>query len=173
VAKRHARRLSVRATPGTEFARETVDFHDGRSEQMNKGQHSLVAAAALSLGPLAAGFAQAATCMDELERFERRLHSSSLASTDPDAFQALVRQAEETAELRDEEQCLERVAELNAALPEDSGLQPVSRERTDSRSRDAQENPRRPKAPVLMIAGGDGDDEPAKTDGEANENQRD
>jgi hypothetical protein len=24
-----------------------------------------------------------------------------------------------------------------------------------------------------MIAGGDGDDEPAKTDGEANENQRD
>lgn len=140
---------------------------------MNKGQYSLIAAAALSLGPLAAGFAQAATCIDELERFERRLHSSSLASTDPDAFQALVQQAQETAELRDEEQCRESVAELNAALPEDTGLQPVTRERTDSGSRDAQENPRRPKAPVLMIAGGDGDDEPAKTDGEADENQRD
>ena len=97
--------------------------------------------------------AQAATCMDELDRFERRLHSSSLAATDPDRFEALLRQAEEAAELRDEEQCLQGVAELNAALPEEAGRQPASRSAAAPKE-DARDNPRRPAAPSLMIANG-------------------
>ena len=140
---------------------------------MNKRHHGVAAAAVLILGVGAAGITQATTCMDELDRFERRLHDSTLASTDPDAFQALVRQAGETAELRDEEQCLQDVAELNQALPEDAGAQPATRESTDSGTRAAQDQPSRPKAPVLMIAGSGGEsslDEPAEATGEDNEN---
>jgi pimeloyl-ACP methyl ester carboxylesterase len=137
---------------------------------MTKREHGVAALIAVLVpGVGAAGIAQAATCMDELDRFERRLYDSTLASTDADAFQALVRQAEETAELRDEEQCLQGVAELNEALPEDAGTQPVTRESTHSGTRAAQDEPGRPKAPVLMIAGSDdasSDDEPAKTDDE-------
>jgi hypothetical protein len=102
------------------------------------------AAVALILVVGAAGAVEAATCKDELDRFERRLHSSALAATDPDNFQALVRQAEEAAELRDEEQCLQSVATLNAALPEDS--EAATRGTPTTRSR--------PAAPVLMMAGG-------------------
>jgi hypothetical protein len=136
---------------------------------MNEHHHSVAAAAALIIGAGAAGITHAAACMDELDRFERKLHDSTLALKDPDAFQALLRRAEETAELRDERQCLQGVAELNEALPEDAGAQPVSRESTESANRDAQASPSRPKAPVLMIAGSDGassDDEPAKADDE-------
>jgi hypothetical protein len=114
----------------------------------------------------AAGAAEAATCKDELDRFERRLHSSTLAATDPDSFQALVRQAEEAAELRDEEQCLQSVATLNAALPDDA--EAVTRGPSTARSR--------PAAPVLMMAGGDQADTARageKADGDAeDEGQR-
>jgi hypothetical protein len=128
----------------------------------------LVAAALIAV--LCMEAAGAATCMDELDRFERRLHSSSLAATDPDAFQAFVRQAEEAAELRDEEECLQSVAELNSALPEDSGTQPVSRQ--TSSTGETRDNPSRPAAPVLLIAGGAGTDA-ATTDGKADAAEED
>jgi hypothetical protein len=122
------------------------------------GQQSFAAAAiALILGLYAAGTAQAATCKDELDRFERRLHSSTLAATDPDTFQALVRQAEEAAGLRDEEQCLQTVAALNQAVPEDLGIQ-SSRATPATRNDAPQANPRRPAAPVLMIPGDEADE---------------
>jgi len=125
-------------------------------------QQSLVAAAiTLILGAYTAGTAQAATCKDELDRFERRLHSSTLAATDPDAFEALVRQAEEAAELRDEDQCLQTVAALNEALPEDQGAE-STRAAPTTRNDAAQKNARRPAAPVLMIADGEEADESAK-----------
>lgn len=101
--------------------------------------------------------AQAATCMDELDRFERRLNNSNLAVTDPDTFQALARQAEEAAELRDEEQCLQSVAELNSELPEQA--EPVSRSPAPKETRDRP----RPAAPVLLVAGGTGGDSTRET----------
>ena len=123
-------------------------------------RHDLLVGAAIAVLLQAAAPAEAATCMDELDRFERRLHSSSLAATDPDAFEALVRQAEETAELRDEEQCLQNVAELNAALPDDAGLQPTSRRSAaPGGEKNGRDNPRRPAAPMLKIAGSDDADE--------------
>lgn len=131
------------------------------------GPGLVAGALALFLGIQAAG---AATCMDELDRFERRLHGSSLAATDPDTFQALVRQAEEAAELRDEEECLQSVAELNSALPEDAGAQPVSR-RTSSTS-ETRDKPSRPAAPVLLIAGGAGTDA-AADESKADEGEED
>ena len=106
-----------------------------------------------------AGTAKAATCADELDRFERRLLSSTLAATDPDTFQSLVRRAEDAAELRDEEQCLQKVAELNAALPEDQGLQPTSRQHPRRERADTPDSRSRPAAPVLLIAS---DDEPVE-----------
>jgi hypothetical protein len=123
------------------------------------------AAAALVLGVatgIATGTAEAATCMDELDRFERRLHGSGIAATDPDRFQALVRQAEEAAELRDEEQCLQSVAELNAGLPEDSGVQPGGSQ--TSTAPDKSDSASRPAPPVLLIAGGDETDDTATAD---------
>lgn len=135
---------------------------------MKESHYVAAAAIALILGAHASGSAQAATCMDELDRFERKLHDSSLADTDPDTFQALVRQAEEAAELRDEEQCLQSVAELNAALPEDSGAAPIRRRSTTSGTTssddDARGNESRPAAPVLLTAGdGEPDDSPDDT----------
>ena len=130
---------------------------------------SCVVTAALTV-VLSIEAAGAATCMDELDRFERRLHSSSLAATDPDTFQALVRQAEEAAELRDEEECLQSVAELTSALPEDGGAQPVHR--PPSSSGETRDNPRRPAAPVLLIADGAGT-EAAETEGNADEAEED
>lgn len=115
---------------------------------------ALPIALAVAAGMQPAGIAEAATCMEELDRFERRLHGSGLAATDPETFEALVRQAEETAELRDEAQCLQSVAELNAALPEDPGSRPVSREVSGAADGESSDNPRRPAPPVLMIAGG-------------------
>jgi hypothetical protein len=114
--------------------------------------------------------AGAATCMDELDRFERRLQNSSLAAADPDAFQALVRQAEEAAELRDEEQCLLSVAELNAELPEDADPQPVSRQ--TSSTGETRDNASRPAPPVLLIAGGAGTDT-ASAEGKTDEAEED
>jgi hypothetical protein len=118
------------------------------------GQQAVAAAAmTVILGGYAIDTAQAATCKDELDRFERRLHSSTLAATDPGAFQTLVRQAEEAAELRDEEQCLQAVAALNEAVPEDAPATRIDAAKAA--------NPRRPAPPVLMIAGDDEADEPA------------
>lgn len=114
--------------------------------------------------------AGAATCMDELDRFERRLHSSSLAATDPDTFQVLVRQAEEAAELRDEEECLQIVAQLNSALPKDGDAQPVSRQ--TSSTRETRDGPSRPAAPVLLIADGAGTDA-TTTEGKTDEAEED
>jgi anion-transporting ArsA/GET3 family ATPase len=119
---------------------------------MNRSHHGVAAAAFLVLCLQAGSVTEAATCMEELDRFERRLLDSTLASEDPDAFQSLVRQVEEAAELRDEEQCLQAVAELDAELPQDADVQPLSRE-SKQVDEDARKNPRRPKAPVLMIAG--------------------
>ena len=139
------------------------------------GTGLIVGALSLVLGIQVAG---AATCMDELDRFERRLNNSSLATTDPETFQALVRQAEEAAELRDEEQCLQSVAELNSELPESADSQSVSRETSSSSSTEARDTPSRPAAPVLLIAGGsgtdttpsDGENEDGEEDGESPEN---
>lgn len=111
------------------------------------------------LGIQAAG---AATCMDELDRFERRLQDSSLAEKDPDTFQALVREAEQAAGLRDEEQCLQKVAELNSELPEDARPQPVSRT-PSAREISKRDNPSRPAAPVLMLTVGDQPDDDQAT----------
>jgi hypothetical protein len=125
----------------------------------------VLAAAAITVivGGYATVTAQAATCKDELDRFERRLHSSTLAATDPGAFQTLVRQAEEAAELRDEEQCLEAVGALNEAVPEDPSTQPIRATPAATRNEAASTNPSRPAPPVLMIAG---DDETADEPGE-------
>jgi hypothetical protein len=125
----------------------------------NRQQVVTAATITLILGASSAGTAQAATCKDELDSFERRLHSSTLAATDPDTFQSLVRQAEEAAELRDEQQCLQAVATLNEAVPEDPG---VPSTRATPAAPGAQANPRRPAAPVLMISGGDDADESDK-----------
>lgn len=110
--------------------------------------------------------AQAATCQDELDRFERRLQGSDLATRDPDAFEELLRRSEEAATFRDEEQCLQIVAELNAALPEDPGVQPTSSLRGVSDEAPAEAS--RPAAPVLLIAGGD-DADPASDSGSKDE----
>jgi hypothetical protein len=131
------------------------------------GRPALAAVAiTVIIGGYATVTAQAATCKDELDRFERRLHSSTLAATDPRAFQALVRQAEEAAELRDEEQCLQAVGALNEAVPEDPNTQPM-RATPATRNEAANTNPRRPAPPVLMIAGDDETaDEPDEPAGE-------
>lgn len=65
------------------------------------------------LFPPAAG---AASCREELDRFERELNESSLAAADPDRYAELARSAEEASELRDDELCMQRVAELRSAL---------------------------------------------------------
>jgi len=145
-------------------------------KDQHRSGHGLIAAAlTFVLSLQAAGSAGAATCMDELDRFERRLHSSNLAATDPDTFNALVRRAEEAAELRDEEQCLQSVAELNEELPEDSGLQPVARQSSSDGGGMTQDSTSRPAAPVLMIAGGEeaaetsAEDEPDDGDDSTND----
>ena len=80
-----------------------------------------VAAAALPLATLSwPATAGAASCREELRDFERRLYDSSLAAEDPEEYAELTRQVEEISELRDEALCAERLAELNARLP-DSG----------------------------------------------------
>jgi hypothetical protein len=144
----------------------------------NRQQAIAAAAIAALLGISATGSAQAATCKDELDRFESRLHSSTLAATDPDAFQALARLAEEAAELRDEQQCLQAVAALNQAVPEHPGVRPT---RTTPATPAAPANPRRPAAPVLTISGGNDADESVeetptasvRSAGDEDENDRD
>jgi hypothetical protein len=125
----------------------------------NRQQAVTAATITLILVASAAGSAQAATCKDELDAFERRLHSSTLAATNPDTFQTLARLAEEAAELRDEQQCLQTVATLNETVPEDPGLRSS---RATPAAPGAQANPRRPAAPVLMSSGGDDADESGK-----------
>jgi hypothetical protein len=117
----------------------------------NRQRRCPTIAAALILGVFAAASAQSATCRDELDRFEFRLNSSSLAETDPDTFEALVQQAEEAAELRDEEQCLRTVAALYDVLPADP--------RAQTNDAAPATNASRPSAPVLIMAGGDEADE--------------
>lgn len=79
-------------------------------------------AALLSPG-LPAQTAFAASCREELDAFERRLNESSLAADAPDRHAELARAAEDAAELRDEALCLQRVAELNAALADAENAQ--------------------------------------------------
>jgi hypothetical protein len=117
-------------------------------------------AVTLILGLYASAGAYAATCKDELDRFESRLHDSSLAAEDPDTYHALARQAEEAAELRDERQCLETVAALNDVVPEDANVQTSGDEESasgpaDDKSTDTRPRSSRPAAPVLMMAGDD------------------
>lgn len=121
----------------------------------NRIQSLAAIAMTLILGLYASGSAHAATCKDELDRFERRLHSSSLEAKDPETFRALARQAEEAAELRDEQQCLETVAALNDVVPEDADAD-------SGASRPASDKPpgrSRPAAPMLMMAGDEDADE--------------
>lgn len=138
----------------------------------------VAAGLSLVLGLSAAGSAQAATCKDELDRFERRLHSSSLAATDPDTFRALARQAEETALLRDEQQCLETVAGLNEAVPEDADAGITTPGTTGVNDEASSDEKSRPAAPVLLMAGSNDaneSDDPQKpaASGESDEKQLD
>lgn len=124
---------------------------------------TLVAAAVVGLQ---AEVGSASTCKDELDRFQSRLYGSDIAADRPQLFQELVRKAERAAELRDEQQCLRRVAELNQALPENDSRQPTAGE-TSIDDTDAQPAESRPDAPVLLIADGDQsgqDDEDEQTE---------
>jgi hypothetical protein len=125
----------------------------------NRIQGLAVAAMTLILGLGASGSTFAATCKDELDRFEYRLRHSSMEAKDPATFRALARQAEEAAELRDERQCLETVAALNDVVPEDAevatGASEDSRASGPAKSTGTRSRPSRPAAPVLMIAGDD------------------
>lgn len=107
-----------------------------------------LAAAAVAL-PLEGSMAS--TCKDELDRFESRLYDSAVAESDPQLFQELVREAERAAELRDEARCLQRVAELNEALPE-RAVPPTSRAVPEQETSD---EPARPKAPLLLVTSED------------------
>ena len=82
----------------------------------------LVTVALLPLLP--ASPAGAASCREELDAFEGQLNDSSLAARAPDRYAELARAAEEAGELRDEQLCMERVAELNAALAEAGNATP-------------------------------------------------
>lgn len=125
----------------------------------NRIQSLAATAMTLILGLYASGSAHAATCKDELDRFERRLHSSSLEAKDPDTFRALARQAEEAAELRDEQQCLETVAALNDVVPEDADADSGASRPASDKSTDKPPSRSRPAAPMLMMAGDDDADE--------------
>lgn len=77
-----------------------------------------IAAAALALAAVSVPeIANAASCREQLQDFERRLYESSLAADDPEEYAELSRQAEEISELRDEELCARRLAELSGRLP--------------------------------------------------------
>lgn len=94
--------------------------------------------------------ANAATCREELQQFERRLNESSLAVLDPEAFANLAREAEDAAEMRDEELCLQRAAELNAEIPAEDPAPPVR----ETNMQTGDESPERapPEAPILLEA---------------------
>lgn len=99
----------------------------------------------------AADAAFAATCREELREFERKLSESSLAIERPESFTTLSRAAADAAELRDEDLCLQQVAELNAALAAaDPGPQPVSDADTEASTETTDMAP--PAAPVLLEA---------------------
>ncbi len=108
-----------------------------------------LAAAAIAL-PLEGSMAS--TCKDELDRFESRLYDSPIPESDPQLFEELVREAERAAELRDEERCLQRVAELNQALPERAVPPPTSQAAPEQETDD---EPARPKAPILLVTSED------------------
>jgi hypothetical protein len=151
---------SVVTDSGINIARNAA-FED-RSETMEFFRHSFTAAVVASLGLHFASSAQAATCKDELDRFERRLHSSSLAVNDADRFQELTRLSEAAAELRDEQRCLQRVAELNEALPEDYSPPTNRNDASAGAGNEARNAQSRPEAPVLLIA--EDDDNNTHTD---------
>lgn len=121
-------------------------------------RHCTLPALAAALIALPLEGSMASTCKDELDRFESRLYDSQIPSTDPQLFRELVRAAERAAELRDEERCLQRVAELNEALPE-RGAPPQSGSRPAPRQ-DSSDEPARPRAPMLLVTGDD--DEPQR-----------
>lgn len=80
----------------------------------------LIAGAALSLAAASVPeTANAASCREQLQDFERRLYESSLAADDPERYAELSRQVEELSELRDEALCARRLAELADQLPAD------------------------------------------------------
>lgn len=101
---------------------------------------------------LCAAAANAATCREELQQFERKLGRSSLAVDDPEKFANLAREAEAAAELRDEDLCLQQVAELNAAMPAESPAAPVEEpvEETGTQTNVDPGERAPPKPPVLL-----------------------
>lgn len=110
----------------------------------------LTAAAALTWAGLTwPDPAIAASCREQLEDFERRLYESALAAEDPDRYAELSRQAEELSELRDEEHCLERLAELSEEIPEPAA--PTATGMTVPRPAEAA-TPAPPAAPILIEA---------------------
>ncbi|MGH8194685.1 MAG: hypothetical protein ACREQ8_09830 [Woeseiaceae bacterium] len=115
--------------------------------------HTRLVTVAVTLGTalfLCAAAANAATCREELQQFERKLGSSSLAVDEPEKFANLAREAEAAAELRDEDLCLQQVAELNAALPAASPAAPAEEPGTQTNAVPAERAP--PKPPVLLEA---------------------
>lgn len=88
----------------------------------------------------------AVSCREELDRLERRLNESSLAAAAPDRYAEIARAVEEASELRDEALCMQRAAELNAALDDALGTPPASS------SRPAPPKTPRPAAPLLLDA---------------------
>jgi hypothetical protein len=104
----------------------------------------LLAAACLQAAP-----ADAAGCREELQQLEDRLNESSLAADEPETFAELARAVEDAAELRDEQLCLRRAAELNAAVAA-AEPEPVEAARAPANPPRANRAP--PKPPVLLQA---------------------
>lgn len=116
---------------------------------------TLVATVSVAVAALiATDAAFAATCREELNDFERLLSESSLAIEQPDTFAELAREAQQASELRDEQRCLQKVAELKAALATaNPGPEPVS-EALPEASTEATEATEvaPPAAPILLKA---------------------
>lgn len=99
---------------------------------------------------LLADAAGAASCREQLEDFERKLNDSSLAATEPEVYASLAREAANAAELRDEQLCMQRVAELNDALAAGATPQPVTSATPEAPSETPPPAP--PAAPLLLEA---------------------
>jgi hypothetical protein len=127
---------------------------------------SVAALFTLCAACLGAVAADAASCREQLAQFEERLNESSLAADEPEKFAELAQAAEAAAELRDEQLCLQRVAELNAAVAAEESA-PVDGPQAQSNASPAKRAP--PKPPVLLEAAPfDYDNSDAKSDrGEA------
>jgi hypothetical protein len=120
----------------------------------------ILAAAGLETAP-----ADAAGCREELQQLEDRLNESSLAADEPETFAELARAVEEAAELRDERLCLQRAADLNAAVAA-TEVEPVGDAQAPANPAPANRAP--PKPPVLLQAApagyGDADENPDRED---------